>query len=99
MRKGGDGPAEAAAILDDQIRQLRRLAHDELVRYLDPAAFERPAASGRMYQVEVSALWDDPKRRHLRVIVAVDDGTGVRLSDHLRDNFIIAPDDSFIGEA
>jgi hypothetical protein len=48
--------------------------------------------------VETEAFWDDRKHGHLRVLVAVDDGRGWSAVSPVCDNFIIAPDGSFIGE-
>jgi hypothetical protein len=45
-----------------------------------------------------SNLWDDPREhRNLRVMVSVDDG-GWRSFAPLSDDFIVAPDGTFIGE-
>jgi len=43
-------------------------------------------------------FWDDKRTRDLRVIVAIDDSTGMGVFDYLRDSFIMAPDGSFIDE-
>lgn len=95
-----DGIAnEAQTILDDQIRRLRALPYSELLRYRDPDAFEVTAPSGRVFQVEVLAVWDDRKRRHLRVLVHMDDSMGMKVSPYVIDDFIIAPDGSFVGES
>ena len=46
----------------------------------------------------LSNLWDDPgEHRNLRVMVSVDDG-GWRSFAPLSDDFIVAPDGTFIGE-
>jgi hypothetical protein len=95
-----DGLAiEAQMILSDQIRRLRALPYSELLRYREPDAFEVAAPSGRIFQVEVLAVWDDRKRRHLRVLVHMDNSMGMRARPYLIDNFIIAPDGSFVGES
>lgn len=90
---------EAQAILKREILRLRSLPYDDLVRYLEPYAFEITAPSGRMFQVEVEALWDDRKRGHLRVIVSMDAGTGWRVRPYKSDDFIITPNGTFIGES
>ena len=53
--------------------------------------------SGTVYQLEVTAFWDDKKARNLRVIVTIDDG-GWRAFVPLTTDFIMGPDGSFVGE-
>lgn len=91
--------AEARAILRDRISVLRRLSYDELkTRYLsDVEDVTILGDNGVAYQVEVQALWDDRRRRHIRVLVGIDDG-GLRAFMPLTDSFIVAPDGTFIGE-
>jgi hypothetical protein len=54
--------------------------------------------SGRVFQLEVLTFWDDKRARDLRVMVAIDDSMGWRIRDYLSDDFIMAPDGSFVGE-
>lgn len=89
---------EAERILRREVSQLRMTQYEELTQYLEPRAFDVTSPSGRVFQVEITALWDDSKRGHLRVIVAIDDSEGVRIRDYRSDNFIIAPGGTFIGE-
>jgi hypothetical protein len=93
-----DTAAEARKIMDTQIQRLRTLPYAELVNYLEPVALEVQAPSGRTFQIEIEALWDDRKRQHLRVLVCMDDGTGMRFKPFLSEDFIVAADGSFIGE-
>jgi hypothetical protein len=53
--------------------------------------------SGKTYQLEIQAVWDDPKKENLRVMGAIDDG-GFRVFFPLTDDFIITRDGKFIGE-
>jgi hypothetical protein len=53
--------------------------------------------SGIEYQVEIVAFWDDKPHGDLRVSGGVDDG-GWRALHPLSDDFIMAPDGSFVGE-
>lgn len=92
------GAAEAQKIMDIEIHGLRSLPYAELVGYLEPVAHEVQAPSGRIFQIEILAVWDDRKRQHLRVLVNMDDGTGMRFKPFLSDDFIVAPDGRFIGE-
>jgi hypothetical protein len=99
MSEQPDIAEEATEILGREVRRLRELPYGELQRYLEPDAFEVESPSGRTFQVEVTALWDDRKRSNLRIIVAIDDSRGWRFRDYRSNDFIIAPDGSFIGEA
>jgi hypothetical protein len=91
--------AEAQEILQRQVDRLRRTPYAELCTQLDePQAFEVESPSGHVFQLEVLTFWDDKGARNLRVMVAIDDSTGWRIRDYLRDDFILAPDGSFVGE-
>ena len=52
---------------------------------------------GMKYQIEVQAVWDSKKGGDIRVIAAVDGGE-VSAFRPLTDDFIMAPDGSFVGE-
>ena len=89
---------EERSILSKRLKRYRRRSYAELQELLNSQeTFEIPGASGTVYQVEVSALWDDKKNGHLRVYGSVDDG-GLRAFFPLTDDFIIAPDGSFVAE-
>jgi hypothetical protein len=62
-----------------------------------PGSKRRHAGSGTPYQVEAEAFWDSTKEGDLRVIVKVDD-VGWRAFVPLSEDFILAPDGSFVGE-
>jgi hypothetical protein len=80
------------------VHRLRALPYDDLLAYIEPHAFEVRARSGRTFQLEIVALWDDRKQQHLRIIAAIDDSRGWRLRDYLRDDFIVSPSGKFVGE-
>jgi hypothetical protein len=90
---------EARGIALAQIDDLRRMRWGELRdRYLDrPETVEERGATGTIYQVQTQAFWDSRKDGDLRIIVAVDDG-GWRAFVPLSEDFILAPDGSFVGE-
>jgi hypothetical protein len=90
---------EAQAVAAECAAGLRTRSYAELVEALvgRQEVREIVAASGVTYQVEAHSLWDDRKRGHLRVMVAVDDG-GWRAFLPLSESFIVAPDGSFVGE-
>jgi hypothetical protein len=86
----------------DRIMALRANPYDVLVSsYLDnPTHEEVVGASGTRYDVEVAAFWDKPRSPgQLRVRVAVDALPVVRKLHALTsEDFIIAPDGTFVGE-
>ena len=89
---------EAHAILADHLGEYRRQSHTDLQRLLSTQdVLDVRADSGITYQLEFYALWDDKTRGHLRVCGCIDDG-GIRAYFPLTDDFIIAPDGTFIGE-
>jgi hypothetical protein len=98
-RRDDEVRPEAQAILRRQVEHLRRTSYAELCTQLDePQAFEVESPSGRVFQLEVLTFLDDKRARDLRVIVAIDDSTGMRVFDYLSASFIMAPDGSFVGE-
>lgn len=88
---------EARAVIAEEIRKLRERSYEELLELRSPVTDQVVARSGKTYQVERQAFWDDKRRKTLRVLVSVDDG-GWRSFFPLADDFIIAPDGSFVGE-
>ena len=90
---------EARAVARARVDELRRLAREELRdRYLDqPETVQIVGPSGAAYQVETLAVWDSAEGHDLRVFVTVDDG-GWRAFAPLSEDFILAPDGSFVGD-
>ncbi|HEV8688534.1 MAG TPA: hypothetical protein VGQ84_14725 [Gaiellaceae bacterium] len=91
--------AEAREVARTKATELRELGWSQLrERYLDrPETIEVVGDSGTTYQVQTLAVWDGGDEGNLRVFVAVDDG-GWRAFVPLSEDFIVAPDDSFVGE-
>jgi hypothetical protein len=87
------------AVLAAESRKLRSCSYSELVeRLLDrQESLVVAAASGVGYQIEFQAFWDDASSGNLRVLGAIDDG-GWRAFAPLSEDFIVAPDGSFVGE-
>lgn len=90
---------EARTILAEQISALQRRSYEELRTSLlnDSKTFEVVGASGTMYQVELRAHWDSGRGGPLRVFALIDDG-GWRSFKPIGEDFIVAPDGSFVGE-
>ncbi len=90
---------EAQRLLRRQLDERRALPYSELVARIDTE--ERAAVvgpSGVEYQFAVQYFWDDPARRNVRVMGAIDDG-GLRAFFPITDSFIMAPSGTFVGEA
>jgi hypothetical protein len=86
--------------LETELAKYRAKAYRELVALIgNPRTLEVTAPSGTWYQIEIQALWDDPKNLNgvLRVAGAIDDG-GIRAYMPLTDSFLLAPTGEFVGE-
>lgn len=89
---------EARQLLHAAVAELRAKPRGELLRLIDGCRHEEVTApSGAWYQLEHYAFWDDAPRNNLRVTVAIDDGGWSAFKPMLED-FIVAPDGSFVGE-
>lgn len=89
---------EATALLRIHLDAYRRWTYEELVTLLGkPQVVELRGASGATYQAEVQVHWDDRPGGAVRVLGSVDDG-GWRAFKPLCDDFIVAPDGTFVGE-
>ena len=90
---------EARTIAATRLKELRAVSRDELLRRLAERqeTDEAVGPSGTRYQIEVQGLWDDRDQTNLRVMVSVDDG-GLGAFAPVTEDFIVAPDGSFIGE-
>jgi hypothetical protein len=89
---------EAKSLLKNELSRYRKRSYAELLSLLGhPETFERVSPSGAIYQIEMEVFFDDNSRSTLRVSGAIDDG-GWRAFSPLCDNFLMAPDGSFIGE-
>jgi hypothetical protein len=90
---------EALVILKEQIARLRELQYNELLEFLDNAiSIEVVGSSGTHYQIEMEAIWDREPKSDLRVVVSIDDGSLLRSTFPLVDDFIVLPDGTFVGE-
>lgn len=90
---------EAAGWVATEIERLRNLPYDDLLA-LEGQREHRPmeTADGKTLGLETQVFWDDRERRNLRVMVDVWDPSK-RVSRSIeKDDFIRAPDGSFVGE-
>jgi hypothetical protein len=89
---------EARAVLARELESYRSRAYTDLVGLIgNEVNTEVRGESGVVYQVEIQALWESGKPGDLRVCGSIDDG-GWRAFLPLTDDFILAPDGSFLGE-
>jgi hypothetical protein len=90
--------AEAAALLEDKLREYRARPYAELEALIGTVETgELTGPTGVSYQFEIEAVWDALADGNIRVIGAIDDG-GMRAFKPLGSDFIVAPDGSFVGE-
>lgn len=91
---------EALAVADSELVRHRDEPHAALARLVDSPEWSLACApSGREYEVQLHAVWDDGKvGGNLRVIAAVGDGSLRRFISPLSRDFIVSPDGDFVSE-
>lgn len=92
---------EAKQVLAEQMAQLRQRPYAEWRGWISDKKIvnlEIKGPSGAEYQIEIMAVWDGQREGNIRVLASIDDGRGWRAFFPLCDDFIIAPDSSFVGE-
>ena len=90
---------EARSLLAEQIARFRARSYADLVAIIGLAdCIEIAGPSGQSYQVELNVFWDHKPGGNVRVAAAIDDGSFRASFSPLSDDFIIAPDGSFVGE-
>ena len=90
---------EAIQVLERELSSFRDEPYADLVLRMPAGSleFERSAASGAKYQVEIHFLWDDRPGGDIRVMGSIDDG-GWRACIPLCRSFIKSANGSFVGE-
>jgi hypothetical protein len=90
---------EAATWVVSEIERLRSLSYGDL-RALESQREHRPmeTADGSTLGLETQVFWDDRQRQNLRVMVDVWDPSKRISRSIAKDDFIRAPDGSFVGE-
>lgn len=92
--------AEASAVAEEVLEELRRQPYDLLVQRIGHSeARALQAPSGVLYRAELEAFWDDRTTGNLRVSVLVDDGHTSAFIRPLSRDFIVAPDGPIVGES
>jgi hypothetical protein len=88
---------EARSIAREQLAPYRRRPYADLVSMIGKVVHsEVTAPSGTRYQFEIQAFWDDKPNGDVRVMCSIDD-MGWRAFFPLSDDFIMAPDGTFVG--
>ena len=89
---------EALRALHGQLQPWRERSWMDLCKEVGQLQrFEVTAESGTRYQGEVQVFWDDEPGGAIRVMASIDDG-GWRAFVPLTEDFILAPDGTFVGE-
>ena len=89
---------EAKVILAKELDSYSQRSYNDLLYLLDSQdTIEIKASSGVIYQLEFEAIWDGKKGGNLRIMGGIDDG-GIRSLFPLTNDFILAPDGTFVGE-
>jgi hypothetical protein len=97
--QSGMNDEEAAALLEQELRPLRRESYGDLVKRIgsDVQTVERQGSGGAAYQIEIQVCWDHRPGGNIHVMGSIDDG-GWRAFRPLTRDFIKTPDGSFVGE-
>ena len=89
--------AEARGLLEAELSRLRALTYAELKRYFESEHKDVTGPSGKCYQLEIEAFYDGREQTDIRVMASIDDG-GLRAFLPLTGDFLVRPDESFVGE-
>jgi hypothetical protein len=93
----GDAGSAASAVL----ATLRCLPYEALVeRFIVGGSewAEQAGDGGQSYQVKLQGFWDGGRRGPIRVTACADDGSARWIVRPACDDFIKAPDGTFVGE-
>ena len=89
---------EAKTLLLNESMKYRAKSYSDLKRLLGRQdTYEVSGPSGIVYQLEVQAFWDDKPDDILRISAAIDD-KGMRAYMPMIEDFLIAPDGTFVDE-
>lgn len=89
---------EALSVLHGQLQRWREQSWAQLREEVGHShRFEVTAESGTWYQGEVQVFWDHTPDGAIRVMASIDDG-GWRAFVPLTEDFILAPDGTFVDE-
>jgi hypothetical protein len=92
---------EAFALANSKLEELRLKPFHDLKKFIGSEgarSMEVLGSSGKRYQFQIEALWDNPSKEHLRVMVLIDDYSFLRALRPWSVDFIVDPQGNFIGE-
>ena len=91
---------EAKQVVHAELESYRTKPYSELVEMIgaEPVTGKLAGPSGKWYQIEIEAFWDDKPNGNIRVVGSIDDG-GLRAFSPLTDSFIKSPSNEFVGES
>jgi hypothetical protein len=89
---------EARAIAECELEAYRAMSYEEIITKLgEQESFERVSEKGEPYQIEFEFFYDDAEEKNIRVSAAVS-YSGWTYFSPVSDDFIMAPNGSFVGE-
>jgi len=91
---------EARNLLNAQLQMLRKVSYTELKRRVEERTVQTQTVKGPtgiQYQMELQVFWDGKPNGNIRVRSTIDDG-GWRSFWPLKDDFIMAPNGSFVDD-
>jgi hypothetical protein len=88
MSSGLMNKIEAQSLLDERIRDLRRLSYSELAALVDKETgyIQVSGPSGAEYNLQTLIFWDDVPHNDIRILVSIDDGG---FENAIRDDFVV----------
>jgi hypothetical protein len=94
----GMSPDEGSRIVRREMDGLRARTYKELLKFFDAQVRREQGESGTNYEIETESFWDNREGKNVRVMVRLDAVEGWRRRLKIVDDFIMAPDGSFVGE-
>lgn len=89
---------KARNVLILELAKYGQMSYEELCQLMkEPVIVHVEQPGSPWYQIEIQVFHDDPKSGNIRVLGSIDDG-GWRSIIPLSEDFIMAPDGSFVGE-
>jgi hypothetical protein len=95
------GNDEAQSLPAEQIVILRAMSYEDLLRYFKPDHFKaKGRETGTTFAMEINAFWDSGRRKsgNVRVMVSIHDAARRGFIRPMTEDFIVAPDGTFVGE-
>ncbi len=89
---------KARAVLAEALQPYRAKSYAALRDFIGEIdVYQIANPDGSDFQIEIQAIWDGNPDSEIRVLGCIDDG-GWSAFSPLSDDFVMAPDGSFVGE-